>query len=131
MAKVLELQLQHQSFNEYSGLISFRIDWFDLLAVQETLKSLLQHHHLKASIPWCSAFLMVQLSHLYVTPGKPYTFCICSEDFSVEVCMSKLMWTTVGYIELAAQLCLTLCDPMDCSPPGSSVHGIIQARILK
>ena len=70
VAKVLELQLQHQSFNEYSGLISFRIDWFDLLAVQETLKSLLQHHHLKASIPWCSAFLMVQLSHPYMTTGK-------------------------------------------------------------
>ena len=53
--------------NEYSRLISFRIDWFDLLAVQGTLKSLLQHHGLKASILWCSAFLMVQLSHLYMT----------------------------------------------------------------
>ena len=50
--------------NEYSGLISFRIDWFDLLAVQGVLKSLLQHHNLKASILWCSAFLMVQLSSL-------------------------------------------------------------------
>ena len=49
--------------NEYSGLISFRIDWFDLLAVQGTLKSLLQHHSLKASILWCSAFFMIQLSH--------------------------------------------------------------------
>ena len=56
--------------NEYSGLISFRIDWFDLLAVQETLKSLLQHHCLKASILWCSAFFMVQLSHPYMTTGK-------------------------------------------------------------
>ena len=46
------------------------IDWFDLLAVQRTLKSLLQHHNPKASILWCSAFLMVQLSHLYMTPGK-------------------------------------------------------------
>ena len=52
------------------GLISFRIDWFDLLAVQRTLKSLLQHHSLKASILWCSAFFMVQLSHLYITIGK-------------------------------------------------------------
>ena len=51
--------------SEYSGLISFRIDWFDLLAVQRTLKSLLQHHNLKASILWCSAFFMVQLSHPY------------------------------------------------------------------
>ena len=57
-------------FNEYSGLISFRIDWFDLLAVQGTLKSLLQHHSSKGSIPWCSAFFMVQLLHPYMTTGK-------------------------------------------------------------
>ena len=56
--------------NEYSGLISFRIDWFDLLAVHETLKSLLQHHSLKAPIPQRSAFFMVQLSHPYMTTGK-------------------------------------------------------------
>ena len=56
--------------NEYSGLISFRIDWLDLLAVQGTLKSLLQHHSSKPSILWCSAFFMVRLSHLYVTTGK-------------------------------------------------------------
>ena len=56
--------------NEYSGLISFRMDWLDLLAVQETLKSLLQHHSSKASILWCSAFFIVQLSHPYVTTGK-------------------------------------------------------------
>ena len=56
--------------NEYSGLISFRIDQFDLLAVQGTLKSLLQHHSSKASILQCSAFFMVQLSHPYMTIGK-------------------------------------------------------------
>ena len=56
--------------NEYPGLISFRMDWFDLLAVQRTLKSLLQHHSSKASILWCSAFFMVQLSHPYMTIGK-------------------------------------------------------------
>ena len=56
--------------SEYSGLISFRIDWFDLFAVQGTLKSLLQHHSLKASILQCSAFFMVQLSHPYMTTGK-------------------------------------------------------------
>ena len=56
--------------NEYSGLISFRIDWFDLLAVQGTLKSLLQHHSSKASILWHSAFFIVQLSHPYMTTGK-------------------------------------------------------------
>ena len=56
--------------NEYSGLISFRMDWLDLLAVQGTLKSLLQHHSSKASVLWCSAFFMVQLSHPYMTTGK-------------------------------------------------------------
>ena len=56
--------------NEHPGLISSRMDGLDLLAVQGTLKSLLQHHSSKASILWCSAFFMVQLSHLYMTPGK-------------------------------------------------------------
>ena len=56
--------------NEYSGLISFRLDWLDLLAVQGTLKSLLQHHSSKASILWRSAFFTVQLSHPYMTTGK-------------------------------------------------------------
>ena len=56
--------------NEYSGLISFRMDWLDLLAVHGTLKSLLQHHSSKASILWRSAFFMVQLSHPYMTTGK-------------------------------------------------------------
>ena len=68
---------KHRSFsfnicplNEYSGLISFRIDWLGLLAIQGTLKSLLQHHSSKTSILWHSAFLMVQLSHPYMTTGK-------------------------------------------------------------
>ena len=56
--------------NEYSELISFRMDWLDLLAVQWTLKSLLQHHSSKASILWCSAFFIVQLSHPYMATGK-------------------------------------------------------------
>ena len=56
--------------NEYPGLISFRMDWLDLLAVQGTLKGLIQHHSSKASILWCSAFFIVQLSHPYVTTGK-------------------------------------------------------------
>ena len=56
--------------NEYSGLISFRMDWFDLLAVQGTLKSLIQHYSSKASILWCSVFFMVQLSHPYMSTGK-------------------------------------------------------------
>ena len=69
VAKVLVLQLQHQAFQWVSGLVSFRIDWVDL-AHQRTLKSLLQHHSLKASILWLSAIFMVQLSHPYVTTGK-------------------------------------------------------------
>ena len=60
--------------NEYSGLVSFRIGWFDLLAVQWTLKSLLQHHSLKASILHCLVFFMGQFSHLYMTTGKNHSF---------------------------------------------------------
>ena len=69
--------LKYWSFNfsispssEYSGLISFRMDWLDLLAIQRTHKSLLQHHSSKTSILWCSAFFIVQLSHPYLTTGK-------------------------------------------------------------
>ena len=70
VAKVLESQLQHHPSNENPGLISFRMDWLDLLAVQGTLKSLLQYHSSKASILLCSAFFIVQLLQPYVTTGK-------------------------------------------------------------
>ena len=70
VAKVLEFQVQISPFNEYSGLISFSIDWFDLLAVQGTLKSLIQHHSSKASILWYLVFFMFQLSHPYMTTRK-------------------------------------------------------------
>ena len=66
--KYWSFSISHSS--EYSGLISFRIDWLDLLAVQGTLKSLLQHHSSETSILWCSAFFIVQLSHSYMTTGK-------------------------------------------------------------
>ena len=69
---------------EYSGLISFKIDWFDLLAVQGTLKSLLQYHNSKASILQCSAFFMVQLSHLYMTTGKTIAL-------TIQTFVSKIM----------------------------------------
>ena len=62
--------LPHQSYNEYSGMISFRMDWMDLLSVQGILQSLLQHHSSKALILQCSAFFIVQLSHPYVATGK-------------------------------------------------------------
>ena len=83
--------------NEYSGLISFRIGWFDLLAVQGTLKSLLQHHSSKASILWCSAFFMVQLSHPYMTTGK--TIVLIIQSFVNKV--MSLLFNTV-------QLCHSL-----------------------
>ena len=70
VAKVLEFQLQHQSFQWIFRLSSFRIDWFDFHAVQGTLKNLLQYHRSKASILWCSAFYVVQLSHPHMTTGK-------------------------------------------------------------
>ena len=79
--------------NEYSGLISFRIDWFYLLAVQGTLKSLLQHHSSKASILQCSAFFIVQFSHPYMTSGKTIALTIQTfvgkEDWSNEQLSSK------------------------------------------
>ena len=81
---VLALQLSFSPSNEYSGLISFRIDWFDLLAVQGTLKSLLQHHSLKASILRCSAFFIVQLWHLYMTTGQTIAL-------TIRTFVSKLM----------------------------------------
>ena len=70
VAKIFEFQLQHQYSNEYSGLISFRMDWSDLLAVQGTLKSLLQHHSLKTSVLGCLAFFIVQLLNPYMTIRK-------------------------------------------------------------
>ena len=70
MSNVLETHVQQQSSNAYSGLISFRIGWFDLLAVQGTLMHFFLHHNSKVSILWHSAFFMVQLSQLYVTTGK-------------------------------------------------------------
>ena len=78
--------------NEYSGLISFRMDRLDLLEVQGTLKSLLQHHSLKASILWCSAFFIVQLSHPYMTTGK--TIALTRQTFVGKV-MSLLLNTLV------------------------------------
>ena len=69
VSKVLKFQRQHKYFNEHSGLISFRMDWLDLLAAQGTLKSLLQHHSSKASFLLCSAFFTVQLLHPYLTTG--------------------------------------------------------------
>ena len=91
--------------NEHPGLISPRMDWLDLLAVQGALKSLLQHHSSKASILWHSAFFTVQFSHPYMTAAAT---------------AAKLL-----------QSFPTLCDPIEGSPLGSSVPGILQARTLE
>ena len=74
VAKILGFSFSISPSNEYSGLISFRIDWFDLLAVQRTLKSLLQHHNSEASVLWRSGFFMAQLSHPYITTRKTSIF---------------------------------------------------------
>ena len=88
VAKVLEFQLQYQSFQWTPGMISFRMDWLELLAVQGTLKSLFQHHNSKASIFRCSAFFTVQLSHPYMTPEK--TIALTRQTFVGKVVMSLL-----------------------------------------
>ena len=100
---------------EIPWLISFRMDWLDLLAIQGTLKSLLQHHSSKASILWHSAFFTVQFLHPYMTTGKT---------------IALTRQTLVGKV-MCLQSYPTLCDPMDSSPSGSSSHGIIHARILE
>jgi len=93
--------------SEYSELISFRIDWLDLLAVQETLKRLLQHHSSKASVLWCSAFFIVQLSHPYMTTGK--TLALTRRTF-VDQVMSLLfnMLSRLVIIFLPRSKCLLI-----------------------
>ena len=86
--------------SECSGLISFRIDWLDLLAVQGTLKSLLQHHSSKASILRCSAFFMAQISHPYMTTGKAIALTI--QTFVGKV-MSQLLIRCLGWSKLSFQ----------------------------
>ena len=118
--------------NEYSGLISFRMDWLDLLAVQGTLKNFLQHHSSKASILRHSAFFTVQLSHPYMTTGK--TIALTRQTFVGKV--MSLLFNMLSAAAAAAaakslQSCPTLYNPIDGSPLGSSVPGILQARILE
>ena len=89
VARVLEFQLQHQSIDEYSGLIPFRIDWLEILAVQGTLKSFLQYNTSKTSIFQCSAFFIVQLSHPYMSTGK--TIALTRWNFVGKVCLYFLV----------------------------------------
>ena len=94
VAKVLEFQFNISPSNEHPGLISFSLDWLDLLAVQGTLKSLLQHHSSKASICWLSPFFIVQLSHPYMTTGK--TIALTRWNF-VDKIMSLLLICCLGW----------------------------------
>ena len=86
--------------NKYSGLISFRMDWLDLLAVQGTLKSLLQHHSSEAPILWCSVLFIVQLSHPYMTTGK--TVALTRWTFASKI-MSCLLICCLGWSQLFFQ----------------------------
>ena len=85
--------------SEYAGLISFKIDWFDLSG-QGTLKSLLQHHNSKASILWCSAFFIVQLSHLYMTTGKPIALTIWTFASKVMSLLFNLIQSTTVRLKM-------------------------------
>ena len=144
---------------EIPGLISFRMDWLDLLVVRGTLKSLLQHHSSKASIPQCSAFFTVQLSHPYMTTGKTIALTAAAAAKSLQSCSTlgphrqqptrlPLPWDSPGkntgvgchfFLQCmkvksqseVPQSCPTLSDLMDCSLPGSSIHWIFQARVLE
>ena len=89
---------------EYSGLISFRMDWLDFLIVQGTLKSLLQHHSSKASILWCSAFFIVQLSHRYMTPGK--TIALTRQTFvdKVSLLFNMLSMLVIAFLPRSKRL---------------------------
>ena len=135
-AKLLQLQLQHQyniHYNEYSGLISFRIDWLDLLAVQGTLKSLLQHHSSKATSLRCSTFFMVQLSHPYMTTEKKHSFDqtdlswqrnVSTFEYSVQACHSFSSKEHAHFHFVAA---VTSCS--DFEPKKIKVSSTIHGRI--
>ena len=102
----------------------------DLLVIQGTLKSLLQHHSSKASILQCSAFFIVQLSHPYMTTGK--NIALTRQTFVGKV--MSLLFNMLSAAAAAAKLpqsCPTLCDHIDGSPPGSPIAGILQARTLE
>ena len=94
--------------NDYSGLISFRVDWLDLLAVHGTLKSFLQHHSSKASILLCSAFFIVQLSHPYMTTGK--TIALTRQTFVGKVMsllFNKLSRLVIAFLSMSKHLLIS------------------------
>ena len=104
--------------NEHTGLVSCRMDWLDLLAVQGTLKSLLQHHSSKASVPRCSAFFTIQISHPYMTTGK--TTALTRQTFVSKVI--SLLFNMLSQFSSVAQLCPTLCDLSACQASLSIIN---------
>ena len=106
--------------NEYAGLISFRIDWFDL-AVQGIVKSLLQHHSLKASALWCSAFFKFQFSHLYMTTGKTIALTIWTFVGKVMFLVFNLLSRFVSSVQFSCSV-MSVCNTVNCSTPGLPVH---------
>ena len=108
MAKYWSFSFSIGASNEYSGLISFRIDWFDFLAIEGTLKSLLQHYSSKASILPCSAFLMVQLSHLYVTKGKTTSLTIQIFVSKVTSLLFKMLSTDFIHLKMCSHFYTSL-----------------------
>ena len=115
VAKVLESQPCISPSNEYSGLITFRMDWLDILAVQGTLKSLPQYHSSKASILWSSAFFIVQLSHPYMTTGK--TIALTRQTFVGKVV--SLLFNMLSAAAAAAAKLLLSCP---CATPQMAAH---------
>ena len=96
---------------EHPGLISFRMDWLDLLAVQGTLKSLLQHHSSKATVLWCSAFFIVQLSHPYMTTGK--TIALTRRNFGDKVMsllLNMLSRLVITFLPRSKRLLISWCN---------------------
>ena len=115
--------------NEYSGLISFRIDWSDLLAVQGILKHLLQHHSSKASVLQHSAFFMVQLSHLYPTTGKTITLTLRTfVSKVVSLLLNMLSRFVIGEDNGTPLQYSCLENPMDGEAWWAAVHGVARSR---
>ena len=112
VARVLEFNFRISPSNDYSGLIPLRIDWFDLLTAQGTLKSLLQHHNSKASIFWHSAFFIVQLSHPYTTPGKTIALTIWTFAGKVtSLLFNMLSRLVITFLPMSEHLLISWLQP--------------------
>ena len=117
--------------NKYLGLILFRIDWFDLIVVQETLKSFLQHHNLKASILWCLDFFMVQLSQLYMFTGKNTVLTIWTYINQVIICFCLFVCLFFNMLLRFVIAFLPWNKHLLNFMPGVTVHGDIEVKEKK